>query len=114
MKDMKIVKSLEESGLLLKCVSETIENEAKEQIGVFSGISVEILAANLLGNMLAGKGVIRAGEGVIATSQGRGSIRAGQEFLMSPHWLNNFEIQKYQNEPNLKVTSATKLFFGIK
>ena len=33
---MKILKSLEESGLLIKGISETIKNEAKEQKGDFS------------------------------------------------------------------------------
>ena len=32
---LKIVKSLEDSGVLLKGVSETIQNEAKEQKGGF-------------------------------------------------------------------------------
>ena len=35
---MKIIKSLEEAGLLIKGVSETIENEAKEQKGGFLGM----------------------------------------------------------------------------
>ena len=52
---LKIVKFLEDSGILLKGVTETIKNESKEQKG-------GTLGASLLGNMLAGKGVIRAGE----------------------------------------------------
>ena len=60
---LKIVKSLEDSGILLKRVSETIKNESKEQRGGFLSMLVGTLAADLLGNMLAGKGVIRAGEG---------------------------------------------------
>ena len=61
---LKIVKSLEYSGLLLEEVSETIKNEVKEQKG---GTKVTMLlvtlGASLLGNMLAVKGVIRVGEG---------------------------------------------------
>ena len=56
----KIVKSLEDSGLLLQGISETIKNEVKEQKGGFLSM---LLGANLLGNMLTGKGFIRAGEG---------------------------------------------------
>ena len=41
---------------------------------------VGALAASLLGSILTGKGIIRAGEGALATSQGRGTIRAGQDF----------------------------------
>ena len=63
MKDIvKIIKSLEDSGLLLEGVSETIKNEAKEQKGGFLSMLLGTLGASLLGNMLSGKGVIRAGE----------------------------------------------------
>ena len=41
---------------------------------------VGALAASLLGSILTGKGIIRAGEGALATSHGRGTIRAGQDF----------------------------------
>ena len=60
---IKIVKSLEDSGLLLKGVSETIQNEEKKQKGVFLSMLLRTLSASLLGNMLAGKGIIRAGYG---------------------------------------------------
>ena len=60
---MKIVKSLEDSGLLIKEVSETIQNEAKEQKGVFLSMLLDTLGASLLGNILAGKGMNTAGEG---------------------------------------------------
>ena len=59
---MKIVKSLDDYGLLLKGVSETIQNEAKEQKGQFLSMLLRTLGANLLGNMLAGKGMNRTRE----------------------------------------------------
>ena len=59
----EIVKSLEDSGLFLKGVCETIQNEVKEQKGVFLGMLLGILGACLLGNMLTGAGFIRAGYG---------------------------------------------------
>ena len=62
---MKIVKSLQETGLLIKGVSETIKNEAKEQKGVFLGMLLSTLGASLLGNLLISKGTIRADEGTI-------------------------------------------------
>ena len=49
---MKTVKSLEESGLLLKRISETIKNEGKEQKGGFLPILLGKLAASILGNAL--------------------------------------------------------------
>ena len=71
---LKIVKSLEDSGVLLKGVSETIQNEAKEQTGGFLSMLLGILGAFLLGDLLtknlSGKGVIRAGEGVIRAGYG--------------------------------------------
>ena len=59
---MKITKSLEESWLLIKGVSETIKNEAKEQKGGFLGILLGTLGASLLENLLTGRGTVRAGE----------------------------------------------------
>ena len=52
---MKIVKSLEASGLLIKGVGETIKNEAKEQKRGFIGMLLETLGASLLGNLLTEK-----------------------------------------------------------
>ena len=54
--------SLEESGLLIKGVRETIKNEAKEQKGEFPRMLLGTLGASLLGNLLTGKGTIRAGQ----------------------------------------------------
>ena len=67
---LKIVKSLEDSGLLLKGVSETIQHEAKEQRGGFLSMLLGTLGASLLGDILSGKGVIRAGEGTIRAGYG--------------------------------------------
>ena len=58
MGDIKIVRSLEDSGLLLKAVSKTIQNEAKEQKGGFLSMLLGKLGANLLGNILASKGIV--------------------------------------------------------
>ena len=77
---LKIVKSLENSGLLLKSVSETIQHEAKEQRGGFLSMLLGTLGASLLSDILSkglsGKGVIRAGEETIRA--GKGVIRAGE------------------------------------
>ena len=71
MKDIiGIIKSLEDSGLLLKGVSETIQNEAKEQKGRFLSVLLGTLGASLLGNILAGKGINRAVEGGIRPDYG--------------------------------------------
>ena len=57
---IKIVKSLEDSGLLLKGVTETVQNEVKEQIGGFLSMLLGILGASVLGNLLTGKGISKA------------------------------------------------------
>ena len=69
---IKIVKSLEDSGLLLKGVTKTVQNEVKGRKGGFISMLVGTLGASLLGNLLTGKGIYRAGKGkrVIAKSQG--------------------------------------------
>ena len=66
---MKIVKSLEESGLLIKGASETIKNEAKEQKGRCPSTLLGTLVVSLLGNLLTGKGTLRAGEGTVGAGQ---------------------------------------------
>ena len=85
MKDIiRIVKSLDDSGLWLQGVSETIQNEAKEQKRWFLSMLLDTLGVKLLGNILAGKGingaeegVIRAGNGAATKKQGKGIVRAG-------------------------------------
>ena len=51
---IKIVKSLEDSGLLLKGVTETVQNEVKEQKEGFLSMFLGTLSASLLGNILSG------------------------------------------------------------
>ena len=77
---MKIIEVLENSGILLKGVSKTIENETKEQRGGFLSMLLGTVGASLLGNLLTGgKGMMRAGEGSIASrTKGEGIVRAGE------------------------------------
>ena len=60
---MKIVQDLEDSNFLSKGVTKTIKNEAKEQKGGFLSMLLRTLGASLLGNILAGKEILRAGSG---------------------------------------------------
>ena len=81
MKDIiKIVKSLEDSSVLLEGFSETIQNEVKEQRGGFLSMLLGTLGASLLGNTLAGRGVNRAGEGVIRTGYGNEKDQKIQDY----------------------------------
>ena len=68
---MKIIETLENSGILLKGVSKTIESETKEQKGGFLSVLLGTLGASLLGNLLMGrKGIVCAGEGTVRASSG--------------------------------------------
>ena len=74
---MKFIKDLENSGILLKGLSNTIKNETKEQRGRFLSMLLGTLGASLLGNLLTGgKGIMRAGEGIVRA--GDGIVRAGE------------------------------------
>ena len=82
----KIVKSLIESGLLMKGVSQTTKNEAKEQKRGFLGMLLDTLGARILGNLLTGKWTIATSQGReanmsawITTRVCEGKIRAGEE-----------------------------------
>ena len=70
---MKIVQALEDSNILLKGVTKTIKNETKEQKGGFLSMLLGTLGASLLGNLLAGKGIVRAGSG---NKKGKEIVRA--------------------------------------
>ena len=71
---MKITQALEDSNILLKRVTRTIKNETKEQKGGFLSMLLGTLGASLLGNLLSGKGIVRAGSG---NKEGKGIVRAG-------------------------------------
>ena len=70
---MKIIQALENSSILLKGVTKTIKNETKEQKGGFLSMLLGTLGASLLGNLLTGKGILRAGTG---NKKGKGILRA--------------------------------------
>ena len=75
---MKLIEALENSGILLKGVSKTIENETKEQRGGFLSMFLGTLGASLLGNLsTGGKGIMRVGEG-------KGIVRAGEASKKNP------------------------------
>ena len=70
---MKTVKALEDLEILLERITKTIKNETKEQKEGFLSTLLGSLASNLLGNMLAGREIVRAGYG---NKQGKRIIRA--------------------------------------
>ena len=116
MKDiMKIIEALENSGILLKRVTKTIENETKEQKGGFLSMLLGTVGASLLGNLLnsgkgsvasraKGEGIMRAGEGSVASrTKGDGIVRAGEgsgskkktKFTVTFSSISNIEISEY-------------------
>ena len=77
---MKIVQTLENSNILWKGVTKTIKNETKEQKGGFLSMLLCTLGASLLGNFLAGKGIVGAGSGrrsLNSNKKGKEIVRAG-------------------------------------
>ena len=118
---MKIIEALENSSILLKRVSKTIENETKDQRGGFLGMLLGVLGASLLGNLLTGgKGIMAAGDGIVRA--GDGIVRAGEgskknlNSLLPFHPLTNIEISEYyKNKPRFNgVYSRNKLPNKIK
>ena len=95
MKDiMKIIKALENSAILLKGVSKTIKNEAKEQRGGFLSMLLGTLGATLLGNLLTGgKGIMRAGDGIVRADEGSGGKKKIPKFTVAFSSIN-----KYRNK----------------
>ena len=82
MKDtIKIATSLEDYGLFLKGVTETVKNEVKEQKGGFISMLLRTIGASLLGNIFTRQGEIvkRQGRGIDRVGKGRGINRAGEE-----------------------------------
>ena len=95
---MKIIEALENSGILLKGVSKTIENETKEKRGGFLSMLLGTLGASLLGNLLTGgKGVMRAGDGIVRA--GDGIVRAGKGSKKKTKFTVTFSsFNKYRNK----------------
>ena len=79
---MKFIQVIEDSDILLKRVTKNIKNETKEQKGGFLSMLLSTLGASLLGNLLTGKGILRAGSGrplssTLKNNKGKGILRPG-------------------------------------
>ena len=87
---IKIIEALENSGILLKGASKTIEKETKEQRGGFLSMLLGTLGASLLGHLLTGgKGIVKASDGI---------VRAGEGSKKTPKFTVTFSsINKYRN-----------------
>ena len=84
---IKAIKSLEDSGLLLKRVTEIVQNEVKEQKVGFLTALLGTLGASLLGDLLIGKGIYRTAKG-----KGKGINRAGEEVLRAGYENSNSKM----------------------
>ena len=84
---IKIIKYPEDSGLLLKGVTETVQNEVKEQKRGFLSLLLGTLGASLLGNLLTGKGIYRAAKG-----KDKGIVRAGYGCPLSSASRNKLDF----------------------
>ena len=85
---IKIIEALENSGILLKGVTKSIENETKEQRGGILIMLLGALGTSLLGNLLTGgKGIVHAGEGVIRAGEG---VKKKTKFTVTFSSINKF------------------------
>ena len=84
---MKIFQALEDSNILLKGVTKTIKNETKEQKGWLLSMLLGTLGASFLGNLLAQKGIVRAGSG---NKKGKENVRAGTGRQLSFNAASSF------------------------
>ena len=101
---VKIVKSLEESGLLIKSVSETTKDEAKEQKRGFIWMLLDTLSANLFRSILTGKSKIRTDEGTIRTGR-----------MFNATWsFNKFVNTKNIIKTNVKLTVFIREIIYVK
>ena len=98
---IKIIKALENSGILLKGVSKAIKNETKEQKGGFLSMLLGTLGASLLGDLLTGgKGIASAGDGIVHAGSGNVASRAkGDGSKKTPKFTVTFSsFNKYRNK----------------
>ena len=91
---MKIIYALEDSDILLKEVTKTIKNETEEQKGGILSMLLGTLGASLLGNLLTGKRILRAGSGrplssTLKNNKGKGIVRTGSGRPLSSSSKNN-------------------------
>ena len=82
---MKVIKSLEECGLLIKVVSEIIKVKEKEQNGWFLSILLRTLSASLLRNLLKAKGRIATSQEWGTNRAGKSTFRAGEGTVKAGH-----------------------------
>ena len=97
---IKIVESPKDSGLLFKGVTETVQNEVKEQKGGFLSMLLGTLGVSLLGNLLTEKGAIATSQeqGVYRAGKGKGIVRAGYGH---PSQNNSNNKMDFYNRPIL-------------
>ena len=96
---IKIIEALENSGILLKGVTKTIENETKEQRGGFLSMLLGTLGAGLLSHLLTGgKGIMRASDGIVCAGDGIVRAGAGKGSKKKPKFTVTFSsFNKYRN-----------------
>ena len=104
---IKIIKSLEDSGLLIKGVTKLVQNEVKDQKGGFTSMLLGTLGASLLGTLLTGKGVIAASQvrGIYKPGKGKGKgiNRAGEGIARAGYGNNNNNNNNDSNINNNKI-----------
>ena len=106
-KIIRVVKSLENSGLLLKGVSETIQNEAKEQNWGFLSMLLGKVDETLPGNILADRGTNRAWEGVIRA--GYWNKRHDHDFHETPNMYPNLNAVPLSDQQHFRLNKVNEI-----
>ena len=90
---IKVVKSLEDSGLFLNGVTESVKNEVKEQPGGFLSMLLGTLGAGLLGNLLREKRATATSQGRVVNKKGKGIHRVGEGIIRADEEYNKINFQ---------------------
>ena len=90
---IKVVKSLEDSGLFLNGVTESVKNEVKEQPGGFLSMLLGTLGAGLLGNLLSEKRATATSQGRVVNKKGKGIHRVGEGIIRADEGYNKINFQ---------------------
>ena len=90
---IKVVKSLEDSGLFLIGVTESVKNEVKEQPGGFLSMLLGTLGAGLLGNLLSEKRATATSQGRVVNKKGKGIHRVGEGIIRVDEGYNKINFQ---------------------
>ena len=95
---IRIIKPLENSGVLIDWANKTVKHEIKKQEGILLGMLLRTSLASMLVHMLTGKGVMESGKGVMRAGRGCNDMHQMDKKISIPlHPVSNIKVAKYFN-----------------